>query len=113
MPVHSPPTTSCSTGNMPPIPPPRLRRSATTETPRVEKVDPLTVRVRFEKPTPFWTRMFVGSTGMIIPKHLFDTYKSAGSRDAPGNLRPVGTGPHRFVEFKLGDIISGVRKPTR
>src|SRR6516225_7546103 len=79
---------------------------------KVEKIDPLTVRVRFDKSTPFWTRMFVASTGMIVPKHLFENYKGANSREAPGNLKPVGTGPYRFVEFKPGDLVRGERNPN-
>jgi len=79
---------------------------------KVEKVDPLTVRVRFDKPTPFWTRMFVGGTGMIVPKHLFEGYKGANSREAQGNLKPVGTGPYRFVEFKPSDLVRGERNPN-
>jgi peptide/nickel transport system substrate-binding protein len=78
----------------------------------VEKIDPLTVRVRFEKPTPFWADPFVGSIGMIIPKHLFEQYKGAASRDAPANLKPVGTGPYRFVDFKPGDLVKGERNPA-
>jgi peptide/nickel transport system substrate-binding protein len=78
----------------------------------VEKIDPLTVRVRFEKPTPFWADPFVGSIGMIIPKHLFEPYKGAASRDAPTNLKPVGTGPYRFVDFKPGDLVKGERNPA-
>src|SRR5437764_7146072 len=69
----------------------------------VEKLDPLTVRVRFKKPTPFWADPFVAAAGMVIPKHLFEPYKGARSRDAPENLKPVGTGPYRFVDFKPGD----------
>ena len=38
-------------------------------------------------------RPFVGARGMIIPKHLFEPYKGAKSREAPNNLKPVGTGP--------------------
>jgi peptide/nickel transport system substrate-binding protein len=57
---------------------------------KVEKLDPLTVRVLFEKPTPFWAGR---GNGLIIPKHLFEPYKGANSRDAPANLKPVGTGP--------------------
>src|SRR5206468_2997983 len=53
---------------------------------KAEKVDDLTVRVRFQKPTPFWADAFVGTRGMIIPKHLFEEYKGAKSRDAPTNL---------------------------
>ncbi len=49
---------------------------------------------------------------MIIPKHLFEPYKGANSRDAPANLKPVGTGPYRFVEFKPGDLVRGERNPS-
>jgi len=78
----------------------------------VEKLDPLTVRVRFKKPTPFWADAFVGAFGMILPKHLFEPYKGANSRAAPEDLRPVGTGPYRFVEFKPGDLVRGDRNPS-
>ena len=79
---------------------------------KVEKLDPLTVRVNFAKPTPFWADAFVGQFGMIIPKHLFEAYKGANSRDAPNNLKPVGTGPYRFVDFKPGDLVTGERNPS-
>ncbi len=76
---------------------------------KVEKLDPLTVRVLFEKPTPFWAGR---ANGLIIPKHLFEPYKGANSREAPANLKPVGTGPYRFVEFKPGDLVKGERNPS-
>src|SRR5215471_12720458 len=79
---------------------------------KVEKVDPLTVRVRFEKPTPFWADAFVGAGGMIVPKHLFASFRGANSREAPANLKPIGTGPYRFVEFKPGDLVKGERNPS-
>jgi len=65
------------------------------------------VTVRFAKPTPFWADAFVGTRGMLIPKHLFADYIGAKSRDAPANLKPVGTGPYKFVDFKPGDIVRG------
>src|SRR5262249_35542790 len=74
--------------------------------------DPYTVRVRFQKPTPFWADPFVGSNGMIIPKHLFEAYRGNASRDAPTNLKPVGTGPYKFVDFKPGDLVVGERNPN-
>ena len=77
----------------------------------VEKVDDLTVRILFKKPTPFWADAFVGALGSIIPKHLFAEYKGAKSREAPNNLSPVGTGPYKFVEFKPGDLIRGELNP--
>ena len=78
---------------------------------KVEKLDDQTVRVVFAEPTPFWAEAFVGSIGMIIPKHLFADYVGAKSRDAPANLKPVGTGPYAFVDFKPGDIVLGKRNP--
>jgi len=79
---------------------------------KVEKLDPLNVRIQFDKPTPFWADAFVGQRGMIIPKHLFEPFKGPNSRDAPANLKPVGTGPYRFVDFKPGDLVKGERNPT-
>ena len=78
----------------------------------VERLDPLTVRVRFKKPTPFWADAFVGVNGMIIPKHLFEPYTGANSRAAPADLKPVGTGPYLFVEFKPGDLVLGERNTS-
>ncbi|MBN9454949.1 MAG: peptide ABC transporter substrate-binding protein, partial [Bosea sp.] len=66
---------------------------------KVEKVDEHTVKVIFAKPTPFWADPFVGVAGMIIPKHHFGEYKGAKSREAPANLKPVGTGPYKFADF--------------
>jgi len=78
---------------------------------KVEKVDDFTVRVTFAKPTPYWADAFVGIYGMILPKHLFADYTGAKSRDAPTNLKPVGTGPYLFVDFKPGDLVLAKRNP--
>ena len=79
---------------------------------KVTKVDDHTIKVQFPKPTPFWADAFVGPRGMIIPKHLFEKYKGASSREAPTNLQPVGTGPYMFVDFKPGDLVRGKRNPN-
>ncbi|MGO4666918.1 peptide ABC transporter substrate-binding protein [Bosea sp. 2RAB26] len=78
---------------------------------KVEKIDSHTVKIIFKDPTPFWADAFVGVAGMIIPKHHFGDYKGAKSREAPANLKPVGTGPYKFVEFKPGDLLTGERNP--
>src|SRR5476649_1879750 len=78
----------------------------------VEKIDDYTVVVKFAQPTPFWGDTFVAAAGMIIPKHLFADYIGDKSRDAPTNLKPVGTGPYMFKEFKPGDLVSGVINPN-
>ncbi|UYN96218.1 MAG: peptide ABC transporter substrate-binding protein [Enhydrobacter sp.] len=78
----------------------------------VEKVDQFTIKVTFQKPTPFWADAFVGTRGMMIPKHLFEEFKGAKSREAPTNLKPVGSGPYLFKDFKPGDLVSGVINPN-
>jgi peptide/nickel transport system substrate-binding protein len=74
---------------------------------KVDKIDSHTIKVTFNKPTPFWATAFAAAEGMIIPKHLFGPYIGGKSRDAPNNLKPVGTGPYKFVDFKPGDMVRG------
>ena len=40
------------------------------------------------------------------------TTAAAKSRDAPTNLKPVGTGPYKFVDFKPGDMVRGEINPN-
>ena len=79
---------------------------------KVTAIDPYTIRIDFQKPSPFWADAFVSTRGMIIPKHLFDAYRGAKSRDAPANLKPVGTGPYKFVDFTPGDMVRGALNPN-
>jgi peptide/nickel transport system substrate-binding protein len=79
---------------------------------KIDKLDSHTVKLSFKTPTPFWSAAFCGPSGMIIPKHLFQAFKGDKSREAPTNLKPVGTGPYRFVDFKPGDIVRGELNPT-
>ena len=79
---------------------------------KIDKLDSHTVKLTFKSPSPFWSASFCGPTGMIIPKHLFQAFKGDKSREAPTNLKPVGTGPYRFVDFKPGDIVRGELNPT-
>ena len=79
---------------------------------KVEKVDTHSIRITFPKPVPFWADAFCGVRGMVLPKHLFEAYKGAKSREAPTNLKPVGTGPYKFVDFKPGDMVRGELNPN-
>ena len=75
----------------------------------IEQVDPLTVRMVFAKPTPI---SFRSANVQLIPKHLYAPYPGARARQAPQNLKPVGTGPYRFVDFKPGDVVRGELNPA-
>ena len=79
---------------------------------RVEKLDTHTVKVVFKTPTPFWYDAFCGNRGMLIPRHLFEAYRGSKSREAPTNLKPVGTGAYRFVGFKPGDVVRAELNPS-
>ncbi len=81
---------------------PRLGSAQDLE--RVEPVDSHTVRLVFKSPTGYWATQWCG-WGLILPRHVFEPFKGAKSREAPANLRPVGTGPYRITDFKPGDMI--------
>ena len=74
---------------------------------KVEKIDSHTVKVTYPKPTPFWAEALVGITGCILPKHVFEPFMGAKSRENPANTKPVGTGPYKIVDFKPGDTLRG------
>jgi len=74
---------------------------------RVEAIDSHTVKVTFTQPTPYWL-----ITGMLLPRHIFEPYKGARSREAPNNNKPVGTGPYRFVDFRPGDVLKAEINPN-
>ena len=75
---------------------------------KVVKVDSHTVRIEYPRPTPFWAEALVGIVGCILPKHVFEPFMGAKSRDNPANLKPVGTGPYKIVDFKPGDMLRAV-----
>jgi peptide/nickel transport system substrate-binding protein len=69
---------------------------------RMERVDDHAVKIVFKQPTPFW----YGAAGaLLIPKHLHAAFKGQRAREAPYNLKPVGTGPYRIVDFRPGDAV--------
>jgi peptide/nickel transport system substrate-binding protein len=92
--------------------------SATTSTgsyrdiDRVERVDDHTVKIVFRRPVPFWADAFCSAAGFVLPKHVFEPYRGGRSREAPANLRPVGTGPYRYVDFKPGDAVQAEINPA-
>ena len=78
---------------------------------RIDKLDPHTARIVYKAPNPAWFQTFGGTLG-VLPRHVFEPFKGAKSREAPANGRPVGTGPYRFVDFKPGDMIRAELNPA-
>ncbi|MGF1587994.1 MAG: peptide ABC transporter substrate-binding protein [Pleurocapsa sp.] len=71
----------------------------------VEAINEHTVKVNFQEVNPAWSLVFVGGEGMILPKHIYESYNGANAREAPANLQPVGTGAYRVVDFRPGDMV--------
>jgi peptide/nickel transport system substrate-binding protein len=71
----------------------------------VQAIDDYTVKVNFKDVNPDWSAVFVGTEGMILPRHLYEKFNGENARQAPANLMPVGTGPYKVVQFKPGDVV--------
>jgi peptide/nickel transport system substrate-binding protein len=77
----------------------------TSQVKTVEAVDGLTVRVTYTNPDANLYRVFAGPGWPILQERQFRDHIGARAKDAPGNLRPVGTGPYKVKEFKPNDIV--------
>jgi peptide/nickel transport system substrate-binding protein len=73
----------------------------------VEALDERTIQFRLPEPyAPFIDYLTFG----ILPKHLLSDLSPAELIDAPFNLKPVGSGPYKFVDTMVeNDQITGVR----
>jgi peptide/nickel transport system substrate-binding protein len=72
----------------------------------VEKVDANTIKITFKEPQPNPYQAFTGALGMIIQKKAFENYMGEKAKDAPANLKPVGTGPYVVKDFKPNDVVT-------
>ena len=79
---------------------------------RIDRIDDHAVKIVFKRPTPYWADAFCSAAGMVLPRHVFEPFRGGRSREAAANLRPVGTGPYRFVDFKPGDVLHAEINPA-
>jgi peptide/nickel transport system substrate-binding protein len=68
--------------------------------------DPMTVVVTWKDPNPNPYQLFVSGQGNIIQKKQFQDFMGEKAKDAPGNLKPIGTGPYKITDFKPGDVVT-------
>lgn len=70
--------------------------------------DDLTVVIRLSTPAPYLLDSLTAAASPIFPAHLYEGTDAASN---PYNLRPVGTGPFRFVEWERGSHVLLERNP--
>jgi peptide/nickel transport system substrate-binding protein len=79
----------------------------------VEAIDDLTVKVTFDKPTPFPYGPFVGGESPIIQATQFaDCMGAKAPECTEANFAPIGTGPFVVDEFKPNDVITLSANPN-
>jgi peptide/nickel transport system substrate-binding protein len=66
---------------------------------KVENPDPHTVLVRLKHPYPSFMASLHPMFMPILPKHI---YGEGEFRKHPANIKPVGSGPFKFVEWQKG-----------
>lgn len=73
---------------------------------KVEARDKLTVVVTYKGPTSNPWQWGVGQLAAILQKAQFKDFMGAKTKEAPGNQKPIGTGPYLLKEFKSNDIVT-------
>jgi peptide/nickel transport system substrate-binding protein len=75
----------------------------------VETPDNYTVVFKFKEPVPIFLYYCGDFYGTVFPKHL---YEGTDILNNPYNLKPIGTGPFIFEEWKPGEYIKLKRNPN-
>ena len=78
----------------------------------VEALDPLTVEITFESPTPYPYNAFVSTSAPIISEAQFaDCVGAAATTCDAQNSAPLGTGPFRITAFEPNEQAEYERNP--
>jgi len=72
----------------------------------VEAKDKATVVVTYKQPTANPYEWGTTAYSGIIQKAQFKDFMGAKAKEAPGNQKPIGTGPYMVREFKSNDLIT-------
>lgn len=86
---------------------PRLRALLANLT-AADTPDAKTVVFRFSRPSPAFLIALMGMEAGVLPKHVYD---GTDIPNNPANLRPIGTGPFRFAEWRRGEALILERNP--
>ena len=90
-----------SCGEMLPQLSPRSR-AAFSHIASIKMPDAYTVEFRLSQPFSAFLLSFMASSAPMMPAHI---YEGTDFRSNPYNVRPIGTGPFKFAEWKRGQYI--------
>jgi peptide/nickel transport system substrate-binding protein len=79
---------------------------ATTGVKSVVAKDANTVVITYDAPTPNSYQWGMAGQSLILQKAQFNAFIGPKLKDAPGNVKPIGTGPYKVVDFKSGDVVT-------
>ncbi|MDP2954022.1 MAG: ABC transporter substrate-binding protein, partial [Chloroflexota bacterium] len=74
---------------------------------KIEAPDPDTVRITLSYPTAAFLSLLANPWHVVMPKHVLE----AGGQDAL-KMKPVGSGPFKYVEFMRGVSYTGTRNES-
>ncbi|MET0742067.1 MAG: ABC transporter substrate-binding protein, partial [Microvirga sp.] len=74
----------------------------------VDTPDDTTAIFRLSEPSPIILSALNSAESQVLPAHL---YEGRDPTTNPQNIKPVGTGPFRFVAWKKGEYIELARNP--
>ena len=103
---RSPPAMSPSPSSTSAIQEPRLPRSATTRTSPLSKPPRRHRQDHLQAPGRRVVQSVHRLPGQILPEHILKDSVGTGAKDAPFNLKPIGTGPYKVSDFKPGDVVT-------
>jgi peptide/nickel transport system substrate-binding protein len=73
---------------------------------KVEAKDKNTFVLTWQNPNPNPYQFGAGVNGSILQKAQFQNFIGERAKDAPGNQKPIGTGPYKVREFKVADVVT-------
>lgn len=70
----------------------------------VTAIDANTIKITYDAPNANYYQWGAGCC-FILQKAQFGAFIGEKAKDAPGNLKPIGTGPYMVKDFKPGDTV--------
>ncbi|MFZ1429307.1 MAG: ABC transporter substrate-binding protein [Geminicoccaceae bacterium] len=83
-------------------------RATFAQVTEVETPDDLTAIFKLAQPSPIILSALSAAESQVLPAHLYEGSEVAKN---PYNIKPVGTGPFRFVAWQKGEFIEFERNP--